>query len=255
VLEDAIIPVIAGLAVGIAFLVIVSFMAAYQSDDQSEMDFNFESMKMNNATLDEFSLPTFIPTSIYAPEQVKVIQETVCGDPWMFDEIVPEQISFAYLQPKEPIYRIACSIQPAGLYFQHFYLLEDNTATRLGNAERLQLFSIDSSEKAMDYVVYFGLVRNGETGLVELVDNEDEYLKWAEQCMGTEKQQENNTITESPVRIPLVASFDGNQSYVVQANFVDMASGLLQYVKFVVTNEGMLELVQNRSLGHCGFAI
>lgn len=208
----------------------------------------------SNTTITELNSPTFVPASTFTSEQVKVIQEAVCDEPWRIDETVPERISFAYLQPSEPIYRIACGIGPPGLHFQQFYFTEDNPAILLENVNgSLQLFRVDSPQKAVEYAVHFGLVGYGDTGLIELIDKEDEYVEWSEQCTRIREQQDS-TPTESPVRMPTVTSLE-DQGYVVQVNYISMIGGTFEYAKFTVTREGVLEEVEDKNLGHCGFAI
>ncbi len=153
---------------------------------------------------------------------------------------------FAYLEPKETVYRIPCGQGPPGYFYRSFYFSgAGSTIIDEYHPNAQSLFDIASPTQAAEYVMYFDIVLSGEQGNKQFVITKDQYDRWAEQCI---KEEDNNKT--SAVKELTVTSL--GDSYDVQLNFV---SGSFEYRHYVVNRNGTIERLAEEALGHCGFAI
>jgi len=195
----------------------------------------------NNST--DFRLPEFVPASGFSADEIMEIQKEVCGGIGR-EDWVPQEVIFAYLEPKEAVFRIPCGIGPSGHFFRTFYIsgAEPKIIDEYHpNAQ--SVFDISSKEQAAEYVMYFSVVLAGEMGNKQVVLTEDQYDSWAAQC------DTNNTS----VAKKLIVTASGEDK-VVELNFIDKVSGSFEHRQYLVTNEGTITLLEKELLGHCSFA-
>jgi hypothetical protein len=228
------------IAASAAAITTVTVLAFYTSMDPLEVAFQY-----NDTASRDFRLPEFIPAQGFAAEQVRDIEKQVCGGVGR-EDWVPQEVAFAYLEPKETVYRIPCGQGPSGHFYRSFYFSgagPEIIDEYHPNAQ--SLFDIVSPEQAAEYVMYFDIVLSGEEGNKQFVVTEDQYDRWAEQCI---KDNSTSAVKE------LTATSSG-EGYVVELNFVDNVSGSFEYRQYLVTRNGTIELLAEKSLGRCGFAI
>lgn len=191
-------------------------------------------------TLENFKLLTVVPVQTYSPEQVKDIQQKVCGRLGQ-DDWVPEKVNFVYLQPSETILRIPCTFNPAGFDLQDFYIDRKGEPVIINDDNRHLIFSIYSAQQAAEYAVYFGVIADSGIGSSSLILTEEEYMETGH-C----------GQLRSPVKELTVSTFDGNQHYEVELNFFSLYSGSINYAKYQVSRDGALELLREDGL-NCGY--
>jgi hypothetical protein len=212
----------------------------FASRGQPEVAFHDE-----NNTRNDFRLTEFLPVQGFTAEQVRDIGRQVCGGVGREDWL-PQEVAFAYLEPGETVYRIPCGHGPPGYFYRSFYFSAAGPAIiDEYHPNEQSLFEIASPNQAAEYVMYFDIVLAGEQGNKQFVLTEEQYDRWAEQCI-----KDNNT---SAVK-ELTVTHSGDD-HTAELNFVDNVSGSFEYRKYLVGREGAIELLAEKSLGDCGFAI
>lgn len=216
--------------------VVVLGAALYQINSPPETE-----RKSTNST--GFVLPEIVPAPGFAAEQVREIQKGVCGgigkDDWL-----PQEVVFAYLEPREAVFRIPCGIGPAGHFFRTFYfsgmgpMIIDEYHP---NAQLL--FEVDSKEQAAEYVMYFSVVLAGEMDNKQFVLTEDQFDRWAEQCNSDTSVGKELTVAKA------------GEDHIVDLNFVDKVSGSFEHRQYMVTRDGAITLLGEKPLGSCGLGI
>jgi hypothetical protein len=229
---------VAAIVAATAVAMVLGVMA-YQSNNKLEVT---QYDKKANST--DFMLPQFVTAPGFSIEQVRGIQKEVCGGIGR-EDWVPQEVFFAYLEPREAVFRIPCGIGPAGHFFRTFYI-SGSVPTIIDeyhpNAQ--SLFDVASKEQAAEYVMYFSVVLAGEMGNKQFVLTEDQYDKWAGQC----------NANDTSVAKKLTVTVSG-ENHVVDLNFVDRTSGSFEHRQYLVTRDGGITLLDKKSLGNCGFAI
>jgi hypothetical protein len=242
------IAIIAAAAAVAAAAVTITGLAIYYyaSRGQSETAFQY-----NDTTIasEDFGLPKFIPVQGFTAEEIREIERWVCGgvgrDGW-----VPNKVVFAYLHPKETVYRIPCGQGPSGYFYRSFYFSGAGPAIIDEYHPNAQaLFDIVSPKQAAEYVMYFDIVLSGEQDNKQFVITEDQYSRWVGQCI---KDNNDNNHTSFEAKKLTVTSLD--EDYDVQLNFVDNVSGSFEYRHYMVNRDGTVDLLAEESLGHCVFA-
>jgi hypothetical protein len=198
--------------------------------------------KSANST--DFMLPRFVLMSGLSAELVRDIRKEVCGGIGQ-EDWVPQEVFFAYLEPRDAMFRIPCGQGQSGHFFRTFYI-SGSVPTIIDeyhpNAQLL--FDVASKEQAAEYVIYFSVVLAGEMSNKQFVITEDQYDEWAEQCNANDTSVAKRlTITES------------REDYIVDLNFIDRVSGSFEHRQYRVTRDGAITLLDEKSLGYCGIVI
>ncbi len=228
------------IAASAAAAVTIAGLAIYMSRGPLEVAFQY-----NNTASGDFRLPEFIPVEGFTAEQIRDIERQVCGGVGR-EDWGPQEVVFAYLEPKEKVYRIPCGQGPPGYFYRSFYFSGAGPAIIDEYRPNAQsLFDIVSPEQAAEYVMYFDIVLSGEQGNKEFVITGDQYDRWAEQCI-----RDNSTYVVKELTVT-----SSGKDYMVQLNFVDDVDGSFEYRQYLVDRNGTIELLAEESLGHCGFAI
>jgi len=197
-----------------------------------------------NASSTEFMLPQFVPAPGFNAEQVREIQKDVCGGigrgNW-----VPQEVFFAYLEPRDAVFRIPCGLGSSGNFFRTFYfsgLAPTIIDEYHPNAQ--SLFYISSEKQAVEYIMYFSIVLAGEMDNKQFVLTEEQYDRSAVQC--------NSNDTSVPKKLTVSESDDDK---VVDLNFIDRVSGLFEHREYLVTRDGDIMLLGKKTLGSCDLPI
>ena len=131
----------------------ITSLAFYASRNPLEVTY-----QPNGTGSSDFGLPRFIPVKGFTGEQVRAIEKQVCGGVGR-EDWAPLQVVFAYLDPKETVYRIPCGIGPAGNFYRTFYFFEAGPAIIDEYHPNAQsLFDIISPKQAAEYVMYFDII-------------------------------------------------------------------------------------------------
>lgn len=92
------------------------------------------------------------------------------------------------------------------------------------------LFDIVSPEQVAENVMYFDVVLSGEQRDMQFVITEQEYDKWAEQCI-----KDNGTYTVKELTMT-----GSGKDYAIQLNFVDNVIGSFEYREHMVARSGTI---------------
>ena len=218
---------------------IVLGVMVYLSNNQPEV-----ARYDKNANSTGFMLPQFVIAPGFSAEQVRDIQKEVCGGIGR-EDWVPQEVFFAYLEPRDAVFRIPCGLGPSGHFFRTFYISGIvPTIIDEYHPSAQSLFDVASKEQAAEYVMYFSVVLAGEMGNKQFVLAEDQYDRWAGQC--------NATDTSVAKKLTVDAS---GEDHVVDLNFVDRVSGSFEHRRYLVTRDGVITLLDKQPLGDCSFAI
>ena len=175
----------------------------------------------------------------------------------MRSDWVPEKVKFAHLEPAATIYRIPCSINPAGFYYHYFYesgtpgvmvMIEYDNPNRQDHS----LFTISSHPQAAEYVMLFSIVRGEELGIFHFAINDLEYEQMMERCA---KNNGNAADVHSSTTKGLTVSNAEGQSYTVRVNVLEDIDGTVVYYEYAVAPTGLVELLDTRDIAECGYAI
>lgn len=226
------------IAAATAAAAIIAGLAIYAGRQTLEVELQYNDTK-------DFRLPEFIPAQGFTAEQVRDIERLICGgvgrENWL-----PQKVAFAYLEPRETMYRIPCGQGPPGYFYRSFYFSGAAPAIIDEYHPNAQsLFDINSPRQAAEYVIFFDVVLSGELGNKQFVITEDQYDRWAEQCV-----KDNNTSAVKELTMT-----NSGENYAVLLNYVDNVSGSFEYRQYLVSRNGTIELLTEKSLGHCDFAI
>jgi hypothetical protein len=176
--------------------------------------------------IERYPSTSFHPSNHTLEEAKEIVKEAVgnstCSistfteddDPTLYEALMPNVVTFEYLEPPLPVLRIGCSYTPGGPTY--FYVSEANGT--LVAAEGM--LTINSAEQAIEYLRLYPLA------YVQFIFGEDEYL---------EILNESELIEDSPIRQLYVV--DDGVAFTVSLNLVDSHSGEVRYEKWVVTEK------------------
>ncbi len=224
------------IVVAAAAAIILASVIIYQNNGQLEV-----AKTANNST--DFKLPEFVTAPGFSADEIRDIQKEVCGGIGR-EDWVPQEVIFAYLEPREAVFRIPCGIGPAGHLFRTFYI-SGATPTIIDeyHPNSQSLFDVASKEQAAEYVMYFSVVFAGKMDNKQFVLTEDQYYRWAAQC------DANNTSVAK--KLMVTAS---GEDHVVELNFVDKVNSSFEHRQYLVSRDGTITLLEKESLGHCDLA-
>lgn len=243
----------AGAAAVAAALILV---LSYQSSNwQERQALPHDTATGPTASFSNFTFVEFEETR-FTPSQVSMIQENVCGEV-VRSEWVPEKVHFAYLQPTATIYRMPCSIGPAGLYYHYFYESSTDGITLIGldnpNKQDPSLFRIDSPLQAAEYIILFPIIGNGDVGLYHLAFTDSEYNQLLERCGNENGAVEDNTPV---IKGMTISNSVDNKLYTIKINVLEDMGASMMYYEYSVTQEGLIERLDSLVVvGQCGYAI
>ncbi len=244
-----------------AIAVIGAGIIVYQSSSHPKsISFNNNENTITTTTVftpKNFALPSFAKASDFGAEEVSSIQKEVCGGIGK-KEWVPQETVFAYLEPRETLFRIPCGQGPAGYVFRSFFITSAGPEIIDEYHPNSQsLFDIISPQQAAEYVMYFDIVRAGEIGNKQFVITADQYDKLSKQCIhnnnnaATAANFNASSSSSSTVKALIVISPLGSNDHIVELNFVNNGDGSFEYRQYRVTQNGTITLLTQRIIGNC----
>lgn len=223
-------PVILGLAAGIVFILI---FATYMQIKPIQF---VPEKYVPTAEGQEIVTPAVLfKKEQYTLYDVKAFQNKVCGDypkslenmdtddPRAYEQWLPHEVDFTYLEPKYHFVEMGCFMWPTGMISAQFYV--DNDGNIIELEENETTFSIETTEQAFEYFEFFYHGRSSGTSIIE---TNEEIQDVQDHCEQLQSFPINATrITRS------------SNAFIVEAIVSDFNTGYVNYEKWSITSDGI----------------
>ncbi len=160
--------------IGVAVIIAGTFLI-YQTQSTKPMD-QTALMQSNSNTNIATDFESFKPMTLseinVTMTEAKNLFEKVCPEPRNISYLDnPFKINFVYLEPKYPVFKIACGIGPPGIWHEYYAMSENNEVIPVDK----DVFRIETPWQAVEYLAFTNHIGLGEPEIGKLIVSTEEY--------------------------------------------------------------------------------